>query len=57
MLGLERLKNRNADGLGKQSKECQIIKYCNSHDQIASLESTVQNENAHEMIVNSSSYS
>ena len=55
VLGSKCLKNCNADGLGKQSKECQMIKYCNSHDQIVSLESTVQNENAHNMILNSSS--
>ena len=55
MLGSECLKNCNVDGLGKQSKECQMIKHCNSHDQIVSLESTVQNENAHDMILNSSS--
>ena len=34
-----------------------IIKYCQSHDQRASLESTLQNENAPYMILNSSSYS
>ena len=33
-----------------------IIKYCHSHDQRASLESTLQNENAQGMILNSSSY-
>ena len=37
--------------------ECQIIKYCHSHDQRASLESTLQNDNAQDMILNSSSYS
>ena len=42
---------------GKQSKECQIIEYCHSHDQRASMESTLQNENAQDMILNSSSYS
>ena len=57
VLGSERLTNLNADGLGKRSKECQIIKYCHSHDQRASLESTLQNENAQDMILNSSSYS
>ena len=57
MLGSERLTNLNADGLGKRSKECQIIKYCHSHDQRASLESTLQNENSHDKILNSSSYS
>ena len=57
VLGSECLTNLNADGLGKRSKECQIIKYCHSHDQSASLESTLQNENAHDMILNSSSYS
>ena len=34
-----------------------IIKYCHSHDQRALLESTLQNENAPDMILNSSSYS
>ena len=57
VLGSERLTNLNADGLGKRSKECQTIKYCLSHDQRASLESTLQNENAQDMILNSSSYS
>ena len=33
MLGSERLKYRNVDGLGKQSKECQNLEYCHSHDQ------------------------
>ena len=32
-------------------------KYCHSHDQRASLESTLQNENAQDMILNSSNYS
>ena len=31
-----------------------IIKYCHSNDQRASLESTLQNENAQDMILNSS---
>ena len=31
-----------------------FIKYCHSHDQIASLEITLQNENAHDKILNSS---
>ena len=31
VLGSECLTNLNADGLGKLSKECQIIKYCYSH--------------------------
>ena len=57
VLGSERLKNLNADGFGKQSKECHIIRYCYSHDQRDSLESTLQNENAHDKILNSSSYS
>ena len=33
-----------------------IIKYCHSHDQRASLESTLHNENAQNMILISSSY-
>ena len=53
MLGSECLTDLNVDGLGKQSKECQMIKYCNSHYQIVSLESTVQNENAHDRILSS----
>ena len=52
MLGSERITYLNANGLGKRSKECQIIKYCHSHDQRASLESTLQNENAQDMILN-----
>ena len=31
-----------------------FIKYCHSHDQRASLESTLKNENAHDKILNSS---
>ena len=57
VLGSECLTNLNADGLGKQSKECQIMKNCHSHDQSASVECTLQNENAQDMILNSSSYS
>ena len=57
VLGSECLKNCNTDGLGKQSKECQIIEYCHSHDQRATLESTLQNENTHKMILKSLSYS
>ena len=53
-LGSECLTNLNVDGLGKRSKECQIIKYCHSYDQRASLESTLQNENAHYKILKSS---
>ena len=34
-----------------------IIKYCHSHDQRASLESTLHNENAQDMILISLSYS
>ena len=30
------------------------MKYCHSHDQRASLESTLKNENAHDKILNSS---
>ena len=44
VLGSERLPNLNADGLGKRSKECQIMKYCHSHDQRASLETALQIE-------------
>jgi len=57
VLGSECLTNLNADGLEKWSKEYKIKKYCHSHDQRASLESTLQNENAQDMILNSSSYS
>ena len=34
-----------------------IMKYCHSHDQRASLESTLHNENAQDMILISSRYS